>query len=132
MTQRRDYKRDHAHACQIDTPGDDILGSHNSSLVKTNTNGELFLKFCLEKRLNIINSIFRTKRIHRGTWVHKPTGLVKRLDYITTRKFISRLVTSCRAYRNTASIFDFTDHYMVMMRLRYPTTHTLCLNELVL
>ena len=101
---------------------DDILGSNNSARVNTNTNGELFLKFCSEKKLNIINSIFRTKRNHRGTWVHKPTGLVKRLDYITARKYISRLITSCRAYRNTASIFD-TDHYMVSMRLRYPSTH---------
>ena len=101
---------------------DDILGFNNSSIVSTNTNGESFLKFCSENKLNIINSIFRTKRIHRGTWTHKPTGQVKRLDYITTRKYISRFITSCRAYRKTASLFD-TDHYMVKMTLRYPTTH---------
>ena len=101
---------------------DEILGFNNSSLVKTNANGELFLKYCLENRLKIINSIFRTKRIHRGTWPHKPSGLVKRLDYITTRSFVSKLITSCRAYRNTLSMFD-TDHFMVTMRLRYPTTH---------
>ena len=101
---------------------DDILGSNNSSRINTNTNGELFLKYCSEKKLKIINTIMRSKRIHRGTWVHKPTGLVKRLDYIVTRKYISRLITSCRAYRKTASIFD-TDHFMVMMSLRYPTTH---------
>lgn len=101
---------------------DDILGFNNSSIVSTNTNGESFLKFCSENKLKIINSIFRTKRIHRGTWIHKPTGLVKRLDYITTRKYVSRFITSCRAYRKTASLFD-TDHYMVKMTLRYPTTH---------
>ena len=101
---------------------DDILGSNNSSIVKTNANGELFLKFCSEKKLKIINSIFRTKRIHRGTWLHQPTGLVKRLDYIVTRKYISQFITSCRAYRKTSSLFD-TDHYMVKMTLRYPTTH---------
>ena len=101
---------------------DDILGFNNSAIVNTNTNGESFLKFCSENKLKIINSIFRTKRIHRGTWIHKPTGVVKRLDYITTRKYVSRFVTSCRAYRKTASLFD-TDHYMVKMTLRYPTTH---------
>ena len=101
---------------------DDILGSNNSSIVRTNANGESFLKFCSETKLKIINSIFRTKRIHRGTWLHNPTGQVKRLDYITTRKYISRFVTSCRAYRKTSSLFD-TDHYMVKMTLRYPTTH---------
>ena len=47
---------------------------------------------------------------------------MKRLDYITTRNYISKLITSCRAYRNTAALFD-TDHFMVMMQLRYPTTH---------
>ena len=101
---------------------DDVLGFNNSSLVNTNANGELFLKFCSENKLKIINSNFRSKRIHRGTWLHKPTGQVKRLDYITTRRYISRFITSCRAYRKTSSLFD-TDHYMVKMTLRYPTTH---------
>ena len=55
---------------------DDMLDSNNFARVYTNMNGELFLKFCSEKKLNIINSIFRTKRLHRGMWVHKPTGLV--------------------------------------------------------
>ena len=47
---------------------DDILGYNNSSINMTNENGESFLKFCSEKQFKIINSIFRTKRIHRGTW----------------------------------------------------------------
>ena len=76
----------------------DVLGANNSSSVKTNANGELFLKFCSEKKLKIINSIFRTKRIRRCTWPHQPIGLVKRLDYIATRKYIFQFITSCRAY----------------------------------
>ena len=101
---------------------DNVLGSNNSSHLETNSNGEAFLKFCSENNLRIINSIFRTKIIHRETWVHKPTGKAKRLDYITTRKYISKFITSCRAYRKTASIFD-TDHYMVTMTLKYPTSN---------
>ena len=31
------------------------------------------------------------------------------------------LVTSCRAYRKTSALFD-TDHYMVKMTLKYPST----------
>ena len=100
---------------------DNILGHNNSSLVDTNENGEQFLKFCSTYKLKILNSIFRTKRIHRGTWLHRPTGKVKRLDYITTRSYVSKFVTSCRAYRKTSSLFD-TDHFMVKMTLRYPTT----------
>ena len=34
---------------------DDILGANNSSIVKTNANGEFFLKFCSEKKLKIKN-----------------------------------------------------------------------------
>ena len=101
---------------------DEVLGFNNSSIVKTNENGELFLKFCFEKQLKIINSIYRTKRIHRGTWSHKPTGQFKRLNYIVTRKYLSRFITSCRAYRSASSLFD-TDHFMVGMTLCYPTTH---------
>ena len=56
---------------------DNILGSNNSSINKTNANGESFLKFCSEKKFKIINSIFCTKCIHRDTSLHKPTGQVK-------------------------------------------------------
>ena len=91
---------------------DNVLGSNNSSLIETNENGEQFLTFCSTQKLKILNTIFRSKRIHRGTWLHRPTGLVKRIDYITTRSYISKLVTSCRAYRKTSALFD-TDHYMV-------------------
>ena len=101
---------------------DSVLGSNNSSVNKTNENGETFLKFCSERKYKIINSIFRTKRNHRGTWMHPPTGIVKRLDYILTRNFISKFISSCRSYRSAASLFD-TDHYMVKMILNYPTTH---------
>ena len=88
---------------------DDILGFNNSSINNTNANGESFLKFCSEKKLQIINSIFRTKRIHRGTLLHKPTRKVKRLDYITTRSYISNFISS---FRTAFSLFD-TEHYMV-------------------
>ena len=101
---------------------DDVLGANNSSENDTNGNGESFLKFCSEKKFRIVNSFFRTKRIHRGTWLHKPTGTLKRLDYILTRNYISKFISSCRSYRTAASLFD-TDHYMVKMTLSYPTTH---------
>ena len=54
--------------------------------------------------------------IHCGTWLHHPIALVKRLDYVTTRIYISMLVTLCRVY----TLFD-TDTYMVKMTLKYPS-----------
>ena len=54
-------------------------GSNSSPIVKINDKGEFFLKFCSEKKLKIKN----TKRIHRGSWLHQLTGLVKRLGNIS-------------------------------------------------
>ena len=53
---------------------DNILGSNNPDKLETNENGELFLKFCSESKMKIMNSIFRTKRIHRETWRNPKTG----------------------------------------------------------
>ena len=68
---------------------DDILGFNNSSINNTNANGESVLKFCSEKKFQIINTIFQTKRVHRWTCLHKPTRKVKPLYYITTTSYIS-------------------------------------------
>ena len=98
---------------------DHVLGFNNSDTVFTNDNGEFFLKLCSEYKLKIINSIFRSKRIHRGTWLHSVTGKKKRLDYITTRGFVSRFVQSCRVYNGASKLFD-TDHSILIMSLKFP------------
>ena len=46
---------------------DTILGHNNSDKVDTNNNGERMLAWCLQNKMKIMNSIFRTKRIHRET-----------------------------------------------------------------
>ena len=64
---------------------DSVLGSNSSPVNKTNENGETFLKFCSERKYRIINSIFRTKRNHRGTWMHPPYGYSQKIRlYINT------------------------------------------------
>ena len=98
---------------------DCILGSNNSNQVSTNENGSYLLNFCLEKKLKIVNSFIKTKRIHRGTWTHPPTGIIKQLDYILTRKQIMKLITSCRAYKKHSEPFC-TDHYLLAMTLKIP------------
>ena len=51
------------------------------------------------------------------TWLtvaEKDKISLKRLDYIGTRSYISRFISSCRSFRSSSSLFD-TDHYMVKM-----------------
>ena len=59
-----------------------ILGNNNSDRVETNNNGERMLVWCLQNKMRIMNTIFRTKRIHRETWRNPATGKWKRVDYI--------------------------------------------------
>ena len=53
---------------------DSVLGHNNSDRVVTNDNGERFLTWCYQNQMRIVNSMFRTKRIHRATWQHAATG----------------------------------------------------------
>ena len=95
------------------------LGSNNSNMVKTNNNGERFLTFASKYRYKITNSIFRSKRIHRGTWYHAPSKKWKRLDYILVRKFVMRFTKSCRVYRGATKYFQ-TDHSLLSVEIKFP------------
>ena len=103
---------------------DYILGSNNSDRLRTNNNGERLLTFCSEHRLKIINSIFRTKRIHRGTWHHASSGIRKRIDYICTGEFVAKFIQSCRVYLGASKLFH-TDHFILTMDIKFPTHHHL-------
>ena len=63
-------------ASQSKTSGawDSVLGHNNSDRVTTNDNGERLLSWCLKNQMKIVNSLFRTKRIHRETWQQAATG----------------------------------------------------------
>ena len=100
---------------------DSILGHNNSDRINTNANGERFLKWCLKNKMKIINSLFRTKRIHRETWKHPATGKWKRIDYICTCNWIAKMVKSCRVFIGPSSRFD-TDHRLLVMDLAFPKT----------
>ena len=53
---------------------DTILGHNNPDRQETNSNGERFLTWCLQNRMKIMNTFFRSKRIHRESWRHAATG----------------------------------------------------------
>ena len=100
---------------------DTILGHNNSDRVTTSENGEKFLAWCLKTKMKIVNTIFRTKRIHRGTWLHTPTGKWKRLDYICTSPWVLKFVRSCRVYIGPSKMFQ-TDHRLLAMEINFPTS----------
>ena len=98
-----------------------ILGHNNSDKVITNDNGERMLKWCLKNNMKITNSLFRSKRIHRGTWRHAATGKWKRLDYICTSNWVHKMVKSCRTFIGPSGQFD-TDHRLLVMDITFPKT----------
>ena len=71
--------------------------------------------------MKIVNSIYRTKRIHRGTWYNQVIGRWKRLDYICTTGWVLKFVRSCRAYTEPSKLFD-TDHRLLVMNIDFPTS----------
>ena len=100
---------------------DAVLGHNNSDRVETNDNGERMLAWCLKNRLQIVNSRFRSKRVHRETWRHAATGKWKRVDYICTTDWLMKFVRSCRVYIGPSRCYD-TDHRMVIMNIAFPCT----------
>ena len=100
---------------------DAVLGHNNSDRIETTGNGEKLLAWCLKTKMKIVNSIYRTKRIHRGTWYNQVIGRWKRLDYICTTGWVLKFVRSCRAYTEPSKLFD-TDHRLLVMNINFPTS----------
>ena len=100
---------------------DSILGPNNSDKVQTNGNGEKMLEWCHRHQMKIINTIYRTKRIHRETWRHPLTGNWKRIDYICTTPWVSKFIKSCRVHTTASNLFD-TDHRLLVLNLEFPST----------
>ena len=100
---------------------DQVLGHNNSDRVDTNNNGDRLLMWCLKNKIKLVNTLFRSKRIHRETWVNPITKKWKRIDYIGTCKWLLQFVTSCRVYIGPSALFD-TDHRLLMMNIKFPAT----------
>ena len=98
---------------------DAILGHNNSDRLETNGNGERLLTWCLKNKMKLMNTVFRSKRIHRGSWWHAATRKWKRVDYICTGEWVSKMVKDCRVYVGTEKTFD-TDHMLMVMNISFP------------
>ena len=112
--------------------GFDILalqGNNNPDQVEINNNGERMLAWCFQNIMKIMNSIFRTKRIHRETWRNPATGKWKRVDYICVSPWVTQFVKSYRVYIAPSRLFD-TDHQAGIMNIEFPTTKKVIHNHL--
>ena len=94
------------------------LGPNNDEL-ETNDNGYRLLRFSKENNLFIMNSLYKTKPIHRHTW-YSPTGFSKRLDYILAEFHIKKLCFNCRVYRKASIPFE-TNHRLLTMSCSFPS-----------
>ena len=94
------------------------LGINNDEL-ETNDNGSRLLRFSKENSLFIMNSLYKTKPIHRHTW-YSPTGFSKRLDYILAEFHIKKLSSNCRVYRKASLPFE-TNHRLLTLSCSFPS-----------
>ena len=100
---------------------DNALGHNNANQIETNDNGEKMLTWCLKHRMKILNIMFRSKRIHRGTWRNPKTGRWKRLDYICTSGWLAKFASSCRVFIGPSVLFQ-TDHRLLVLDIKFPQT----------
>ena len=100
---------------------DQVLGHNNSDRVKTNNNGERLLMWCLKNKIKLVNTMFRSKRIHRETWLNSITKKWKRVDYIGTTSWLLQFVRSCRVFIGPSALFK-TDQQLLVMEINFPAT----------
>ena len=100
---------------------DAVLGHNNSDRMDTTGNGEKLLAWCLKAKMKIVNTIYRTKRIHHETWFNSIIKRWKRIDYICTSGWVLKFLRSCRVYTEPSKLFD-TDHRLLVMNILFPTS----------
>ena len=89
---------------------------HNS-----NNNGERLINFCRSNKLNISNTFFKHRRIHRITWYSNDGKTCKILDYVLAEKFVQQYITNCRV-RGGFIKQEHSDHRLLVTNICSPIT----------
>eukprot|EP00794_Sanderia_malayensis_P017859 gene17859-19639_t len=97
----------------------------------TNTNGRHLLQMAENLQLQILNTKFRCKNIHRMTYVTPGNRLRKGLDNVLSQKFVSDMATNCRVYRGLhGDNREFNaDYRLLVLPLKVPIKADLKTNK---
>jgi hypothetical protein len=94
--------------------GSDVIGKFCLDK-KTNENGERLIDFCALNGLKIMNTWFRKKKIHQGTWQHPATKSWHMIDFVVVNRKYWRSVEDV-SVRRRANIES--DHNMLLVKMR--------------
>ena len=83
----------------------------------TTDNGDRLCAFANEHHFYVANTIFRTKDIHRTSWISADKKTTKRLDYFLVDEFLWKSTMNCS---KVSDIYD-SDHKLVALRARLPS-----------
>ena len=92
------------------------LGCHG--LGDRNQAGEEFLQFCATNQLTVMNTWFKKRKIHLGTWMHPATKICHMIDYVVLRASQRVFCTDVRVMRGANC---WSDHRIVRAKLRMAT-----------
>ena len=87
----------------------EVLGKHGSSN-KISKNGEHLLHFCSVHRLQVTNTLFQHKHIHKVTWYSPDNRTQNMIDYILVNSSGCNKVMNTRVFRG--AVID-SDHKLV-------------------
>ena len=90
----------------------EVRGSHG--LGTCNEAGEQLLELCAINNLIILNTWFKKKPVHLGTWVHPATKQAYMIDFVIMKRDQLQLCADVRVYRSACC---WTDHYLVKGKL---------------
>ena len=90
----------------------EVRGLHG--IGSCNEAGEQLLELCAVNNLTIMNTWFKKKPVHLGTWTHPATKQAHMIDFVMMRRDQRQLCTDVRVYRSACC---WTDHYLVKGKL---------------
>ena len=95
------------------------LGKHG--LGKSNEAGEELLEFCATNQLTIMNTWFKKKEIHLGTWMQPATKQYHMIDYVVMCATQQIFCTDVRVMRGANC---WSDHRMESAKVRVRDFHS--------
>jgi len=90
-----------------------IVGTNGEATL--NSNDRELIDFCTFNNLQIMNTIFKHKEIHKFTW--EARGRKSIIDYFITNMKTSKVIQDIRVYRSNE--ID-SDHYLLCAKVNFP------------